>query len=171
MCQYFNDNENTVAARGKIVALNHPILTCAAKHYDLGDQIVKTSLNIEGATCIRRVSYEKVGGYNPKIFGHEGQELGYRLTYASKDIIVYIPHAIFRHDLFKGIFAMKNKAKRIVIAESTDRAENEKIKNVIQKELMIEDGRDISRKIIGQVINRLFKILKMYYRINSRTKL
>jgi hypothetical protein len=69
-----------LAARGKIVALNHPILTCAAKHYDLGDQIVKTSLNIEGATYIRRVSYENVGGYNPKIFGHEGQELGYRLT-------------------------------------------------------------------------------------------
>jgi GT2 family glycosyltransferase len=167
MCQYFDENPNTVAARGKIVALNHPILTCAAKHYDLGDNIIETNLNIEGATCIRRLNYEKVGGYNPNIFGHEGQELGSRLTENSNQKIVYIPQAILQHDFFNDFAAMKNKAKRMIIAESKSHIDSENIQLSVKKDILI-DKRTIGKKVIGVFVNRIFKLMKFYYKISLK---
>lgn len=167
MCQYFDENSNVVAARGKIVALHHPILTCAAKHYDLGGNIVETSLNIEGATCIRRLNYEQSGGYNSYIFGHEGQELGHRLVENSNQKIVYIPQAIFKHDFFTGFTAMKNKAKRMVKTESKKHKESEKIKLAVKKDRLI-DKRNIGKKVIGVFVDRIFKFLKFVYQIKLK---
>jgi GT2 family glycosyltransferase len=161
----FEKNSDFIAARGKIKFLNHPILTAAAPHYDRGNKISESILDIEGATCIRRNAYELVKGYDERIFGNEGKELGNRLLdkipYGK---IVYIPEAILYHDLFKGVAHLFSKAQRMAYAESNSHPALKELQNIRNNQkLVLIDGRTKLNKMIGGLVLKVYKLAVFYY--------
>ena len=168
MLTAFEENPNLIAARGKIIALNHPLFTSAAAHYDCGSKRCNSTLDIEGATCIRKDAYELVKGYDENIFGNEGIELGSRLKSSIPNgKILYIPEAIFKHDLFKGIIHMLSKAKRMAYSESAIHPSALKLKNTQENKIPpLPDGRSKFQKSIGKLVIKVYKVAVLYYRKN-----
>jgi GT2 family glycosyltransferase len=62
----------------------------------LGDSVLESPLEIECNCAVRRKEFLRVGGFNPKLFGHEGVDLSYRLRNSGK--LLYIPSVIIYHD-------------------------------------------------------------------------
>jgi GT2 family glycosyltransferase len=163
----FDEDRNLIAARGKIRALSHPILTSAASHYHRGPKTCLSMLDIEGATCIRRDAYETVNGYDDRIFGNEGKELGHRLLQAfPSGKILYIPGAVLYHDLFKGLGHLLSKAKRMAYAESHAHPAAKKLKesSSINKILLLPDGRLKWERMTGKLVLKVYKLAVSYYR-------
>jgi hypothetical protein len=70
----------------------NPLLT----HYDMGTNVVQSSIDMEGNSSFPRSILLKVGGYHPQFYNGEGWELSYRTVRqfgdASREI--YYPDAI-----------------------------------------------------------------------------
>ena len=54
-------------------------------------------LTTEGNSAVRRDVFLTIGGFNSKLYGHEGIDLSYRLRNLGKQL--YIPSIIIYHDL------------------------------------------------------------------------
>lgn len=167
MIRVFEADPDIIAARGRVKYLHHPLLTSAAPHYNGGEKMADCVLDIEGATCIRREAYEAVGGYLAGLFGHEGVELTYRLLqrFPGKRI-VYVPDAILRHDLYKGLRHLASKAKRVARAESGRHPAASHVA-IAQEHLQsrtLPDGRTFVQKLCGEMVDTLFRSLKRLYK-------
>jgi GT2 family glycosyltransferase len=116
----FERDPSVMAARGRVLPLDHPVLSSIASHYDRGAERCPDWLIIEGMTAIRREAYEAVEGYDPALFGHEGIELSFRLIERFPEgEICYLPNMVLHHDFASSWAELWSKARRM--ARASDR--------------------------------------------------
>ena len=86
-----------VAVRGRIAPKSGNGLK--GNHYDLGDCLKPAPPTTEGFSAWQAVAFEKYGGFDPLLAGHEGMDLCCRMlgeTEAKQ--FLYQPGAVMRHD-------------------------------------------------------------------------
>jgi glycosyltransferase involved in cell wall biosynthesis len=112
--------------RGKCIPKTKSIYNALAQHYDLGEQIVPFYNNLEGNSSYNRGFLLSIGGFAPKLWGHEGIELTARAVETCGDAgrFIYYPEAVIYHDYadsfrkyFKKVLRHTRNARQL-IAES-----------------------------------------------------
>ena len=100
-----------LALRGRIQPKT-PTATPTPKHYDLGETELPCEFNLEGNMVIRRSLFQKLGGFDPLMFGHEGKALSqqWHNHFSGKDIR-YCPELIIHHD-WRAAEKLDNKRER-----------------------------------------------------------
>jgi GT2 family glycosyltransferase len=92
----FSD-KSIVAVRGKIIPKTEDsVYNLLPTNYDLGTSILESPLTTEGNCAVRKKDFLEIGGFNPKLYGHEGLELSYKLIKNGKQL--YIPDVVIYHD-------------------------------------------------------------------------
>lgn len=89
-------DQSIAVIRGKLMPKSNNIYTFMSKTYDLGESVLDSPLTLEGNSAVRRKDFLNVGGFDPKLFGHEGIDLSYRLVNHGRQL--YIPDAVIYHD-------------------------------------------------------------------------
>lgn len=100
--------------RGKVLPKSKAIYNCKSQHYDLGDEIIPSVIDIEGNSSFKKFILDDVGGFDPDLFihKHEGIDITYRILKKYGDDInksIYYPKAVIYHDYAKGFFNFLNK--------------------------------------------------------------
>ena len=110
----FRTNEGVAAARGRVEGKSDSLLNDLARAYDLGDSRIPAIINTEGNCGIRRLDFDQVGGFDEKMFGHEGAEISSRLiaNRGSDEAIVYEPSAVIHHDYVDSVGGYLKKRYR-----------------------------------------------------------
>ena len=86
-----------VAARGRI--LTKHTKGPSSPHYDLGLEQRPATLNVEGNMVIRKQDFSKVEGFDPLMYGYEGEELTLRLLKLYPErALQYSPDLVISHD-------------------------------------------------------------------------
>lgn len=93
-------NRAPLGVRGKVLPKTDCLYNCLAFHYNLGEELVPTYIDMENNASFRREVLVNVGGFNPLVFYGEGAELTYRIfnKYGGHDQFLYQPHAVVYHD-------------------------------------------------------------------------
>jgi glycosyltransferase involved in cell wall biosynthesis len=92
-----------LALRGRVLPKENKKNNKPPNHYDLGHYPLPALLTTEGNMAIRKEVFEQVRGFNPLLFGCEGNELSYRclINFPGRDIY-YWPGMIIYHDFAIG---------------------------------------------------------------------
>lgn len=104
-----------IALRGRSVPLNkrNPYNDLAS-HYDLGERIIPSLINLEGNSSFKKAPLLEVGGFKPElvIYGHEGSELTYRLIkrFGDPNKIIYYPDAVIYHNYIDNFWVLIKKS-------------------------------------------------------------
>jgi len=103
-----------LALRGRIQPKS-PTATAQPKHYDLGETEQPSEFNLEGNMVIRRSLFQKLGRFDPLMFGHEGKALTqqWRLHFPGKDIL-YCPDLVIRHDWVEAEKLTNKRARQAI---------------------------------------------------------
>lgn len=163
-----------VAVRGKAVALDHPILTTMAAHYDRGATEREDLLTLEGASAIRRDAWDAAGGYDVSRAFHEGLELSMRLLATRPEArMMYTPRAVLRHDFFKGLGHLLQKAR--MMAAATNRVKEEadpQLEAVIvrARSYRQNDGRPSWARLVGAILGKVYNWTIALYRWRLRRR-
>jgi len=107
------ENPNFYAIRGKVIPKNDYIYNHMQSHYDMGDTPMPYYLNLECIVAIKKTEFDAVGGWDDTLYGHEGEELTYRLIdrYGAENC-QYHPGLVFRHDYSDGLLKFLKKGNR-----------------------------------------------------------
>jgi len=101
------------AARGRVVPKTDTIFNAFQSHYDAGDDAIPFSLNLEGITLINKDKLLSVGAWNTELFGHEGEELSFRLVQKyGQQGCQYQPGLVLRHDFSDSLLKLLDKVDR-----------------------------------------------------------
>ncbi|MDP2216518.1 MAG: glycosyltransferase family A protein [Methanolobus sp.] len=89
-----------LALRGKSLPKTTNIYNYFAVSYDLGDEIIPWTIDLEGNSSFKKNVLLEVEGFNPNLWGHEGIEISYRILekYGDKNKLIYSPNPIIYHD-------------------------------------------------------------------------
>lgn len=88
-----------IGLRGRVLPKTGDKNNSLIHHYDLGNTVVPSDVNVEGNSAFRKEVYEKMGGMEPLLFGHEGYELSYRISKKyGKYALIYWPETVIFHD-------------------------------------------------------------------------
>jgi glycosyltransferase involved in cell wall biosynthesis len=102
MLRHFKD-PSVIAARGRILFNEHRYFTTLATHYDHGWDVIDDTLATEGHMAVRRDHALRAGGFDERLFGHEGLELTYRLLRDTPEgRVLYAPDVVMHHDFVRG---------------------------------------------------------------------
>jgi glycosyltransferase involved in cell wall biosynthesis len=99
-----HQQESILGVRGKIIPKTRSVYNKLALHYNLGDQVVPSYVDMENNASFPREVLLEVGGFNPEVFAGEGAELSYRITkrYGNPASLIYWPGAVVYHDFSTG---------------------------------------------------------------------
>ena len=116
-----HESPHILAVRGKILPVTDAIYNYLVGHYDLGEEVCEMTINMEANCSFKRHILEKVDGFNDDLFGHEGDELSYRIFRASGDRkgMIYYPQAVIYHDYANSLSKYIKKQIRHLRAEET----------------------------------------------------
>ncbi len=90
-------DQATVAIRGKILPKStNNIYTLMSNTYDLGESILDSPITLEGNCAVRRKEFLNVDGFDPKLYGHEGVDLSYKLLNYGRQL--YVPNVVIYHN-------------------------------------------------------------------------
>lgn len=105
---------SVLGVQGKGLPKRLPFYCHFQSHYDLGPTIKPAVIGQEGNSSYKKRVLNKVGGFDPELFGAEGLELSYRIfqKYKQPRGIIYSPEAIIYHDFAKGFFDYLEKCYR-----------------------------------------------------------
>ena len=108
---------DTIGVRGRIVPLNPG--GRAGPHYDLGNEVKENaSFNLEGNMAIKHSVFKAAGGFDPLMFGHEGNELAERCQRTTPNgKIRYWPALVLKHDFADGK-QLASKRQRQALGEA-----------------------------------------------------
>lgn len=108
-----NENPNFYAIRGKVIAKNDYIYNYMQSHYDMGDKAIPYYLNLECIVAIKKTEFDAVGCWDDDLYGHEGEELTYRLLnrYGPENC-QYHPGLVFHHDYSDCLLKYLKKGNR-----------------------------------------------------------
>ncbi len=106
--------QNIFCLRGKALPRSKTIYNCIPYHYDLGDEIIPSPINLEGNSSFKKSILDDVGGFDPDLFinGHEGIDITYRILKNFNFNIskcIYYPKAVIYHDYANSIFEVLRK--------------------------------------------------------------
>jgi GT2 family glycosyltransferase len=109
-----------LALRGRIMPKS-PTTTSQPKQYDLGETEQPSEFNLEGNIVVRRTLFQKLGGFDPLMFGHEGKALTrqWRSHVHGKDIR-YCPELIIYHDFAVAENIAKKRDRQAIGNEYLD---------------------------------------------------
>jgi glycosyltransferase involved in cell wall biosynthesis len=108
-----SENPDFYAIRGKIIPKNDYLYNYMQSHYGLGDKPIPYFLNLEGIVAIRKKEFDVVGGWNDTLYGHEGEELTYRLLdHFGPENCQYHPGLLFYHDFSDCLLKYLKKSDR-----------------------------------------------------------
>lgn len=105
-----------VGLRGRVLPKTGVIYNDLQSHYDLGEEVRPSYINVEGNSSFLKEPLVKVGGFNPEMFiFYEGPELSYRLykECGDKDKMIYYPRAIIYHDYAATLVDYLNKRRKL----------------------------------------------------------
>lgn len=93
-------NYQIAGLRGRVLPKRDLIYNDLQDHYDLGNLIQESYIELEGNCSFRKDILIEVGGFNSDLFGAEGLELSYRIVnrFENKEKLIYYPEAIIYHD-------------------------------------------------------------------------
>jgi len=99
---------NIYALRGKCLPKTKSVYNYFAIHYDLGDNVIHSFIDLEGNSSFKRDILTQVGGFNTNLdggAGHEGLEISRRVINETKnrDSIIYYPNAVIYHNYSKSL--------------------------------------------------------------------
>ena len=108
---------NIIGLRGKSLPKTLNIYNYLVSHYDYGNQIMPSIINLEGNSSFKRDILIEVGGFNPELLGaggYEGLELTYRIIkkYDDKSKLIYYPNTVIYHDYSPNFIKYIKKALR-----------------------------------------------------------
>ncbi len=94
------DRFDIVGLRGRACPKTPVAGQINARVYDRGDKPFPTFCNQEGNSAWRREVFQAMGGMDPLLFGHEGNDLSYRIFKKSGKAngVIYWPAAVIYHD-------------------------------------------------------------------------
>jgi len=90
--------------RGKVLPKIGTEVNQRAVNYDLGDEPFPTYCNQEGNSAFLRDIFLDTNGMDPLLFGHEGNDLSYRIAqkYKMLNKVIYWPETVIYHDYGDG---------------------------------------------------------------------
>jgi len=108
---------NILGLRGKSLPRTSTIYNYLVSHYDYGNQIIPSIINLEGNSSFKRDMLIEIGGFNPELLGaggYEGLELTYRIIkkYEDKNKLIYYPNTVIYHDYSSNFIKYLKKALR-----------------------------------------------------------
>lgn len=107
------EHPNFYAIRGKVIPKNNYIYNYMQSHYDMGKEPIPYFLNLECIVAIRKKEFDEVGGWDDTLYGHEGEELTYRLLeHFGPENCQYHPGLVFRHDFSDCLLKYLKKDER-----------------------------------------------------------
>jgi glycosyltransferase involved in cell wall biosynthesis len=111
---YAHQGMNVRGVRGKILPKTNTIYNCLAYHYNLGEEVVPSYIDMEGCASFRKMDLIEVGGFNPQVFAGEGSEISYRLIkrFGIPESLIYWPQAIIYHDFSTTLINLLRKTLR-----------------------------------------------------------
>lgn len=90
------ETTKALGIRGRVIASSPDL---GARHYDLGDNRLRSIPNCEGISAWQKTALMAVEGFNPLLFGHEGIELCARVIAKTSSLeFFYEPKAVLFHD-------------------------------------------------------------------------
>jgi GT2 family glycosyltransferase len=110
-----HDEEDIVAARGRVCPRHDTIYNRLQRHYDLGSEPCPYFINIEGNASFDRETFLEHGGFLEALdgrAGHEGLELTYRMVAdgsIDREQVVYHPEAVIYHDYARTVLEFVRK--------------------------------------------------------------
>lgn len=108
-----SENPDLYAIRGKIIPKNNYLYNYMQSHYDMGERPMPYFLNLEGIVAIRKKEFDEAGGWDDTLYGHEGEELTYRLLeHFGPENCQYHPGLVFRHDFSDCLLKYLKKDER-----------------------------------------------------------
>jgi len=158
-----------LAVRGKVIALDHPVLSSMCRSYDLGPREAEDMITLEGGCCIRRTAFEDVDGYDASRSYHEGLDLSARILAAHPEgRFLYTPRAVMRHDFVKGWRHMLEKARMLADADrrlaSSDEPDLRRILDRLDRLRRAQgDGRSTWQKVTGTGLGLIFRSVRSWY--------
>lgn len=89
-----------LGVRGKILPKTDSPYNKLALHYNLGDQVLTSYVDMENNASFWRETLVQVGGFNPTVFAGEGAELSYRIVkkFGGPERLIYWPNVVVYHD-------------------------------------------------------------------------
>jgi len=124
-----------LAVRGKILPVTDAIYNYLVGHYDLGEEVCEMTINMEANCSFKRHILEKVDGFNDDLFGHEGDELSYRIFQASGDRkgMIYFPQAVIYHDYANSLSKyIKKQIRHLRVEEIFDSMQDQDMKEFLK---------------------------------------
>jgi glycosyltransferase involved in cell wall biosynthesis/radical SAM superfamily enzyme YgiQ (UPF0313 family) len=108
-----------VGLRGKAYSKNRVKGATNPPVCDRGHRAFPTFCNQEGNSAWRRDIYQRLGGMDPLLFGHEGNDLSFRVyrELGEANRVIYWPRAVIYHDYGDKV---KAEQKRAVYEHNTD---------------------------------------------------
>jgi glycosyltransferase involved in cell wall biosynthesis len=111
--QILVENPDFYAIRGKVIPKKNRIYNYMQSHYDIGEWPIPYFLNLECIVAIRKREFDAVGGWNDSLYGHEGEELTYRLLDRfGPENCQYHPDLVFHHDFSDCLLKYLKKDER-----------------------------------------------------------
>ena len=106
-----------LAVRGKCLPRTKNELNLLAFHYDLGENIIPSFIDLEGNSSFKRKELIQVGGFEESLpiqGGYEGTDVSLRLIRLSgnPDSIIYSPAPVIRHDYAPNPIKLIKKGMR-----------------------------------------------------------
>jgi GT2 family glycosyltransferase len=104
------------AVRGRIGPKSGSGLT--GNHYDLGEDLKPAPPTTEGFSAWQAEAFEKYGGFDPLLAGHEGMDLCCRmLGEVDTERFLYQPGALMRHDYAEDDRQHAQKAEKLRLSD------------------------------------------------------
>jgi glycosyltransferase involved in cell wall biosynthesis len=105
------ESHGAIAVRGKVVPRTPESLT--PPHYDRGDLVVPSVPDAEGISVWDRVEFQRFGGFDGLLAGHEGLHLMCRMfRFHGPYAFLYTPDAVLHHDFNDSKAGLQQKERR-----------------------------------------------------------
>ena len=98
------DTYDIYGLRGRALPKTGPDANNHTTSYNRGDKAFCTFCNQEGNSAFLKKIYLSLGGMDPLLFGHEGNDLTYRIIkqFNRRDAVIYWPQTVIYHDYGTG---------------------------------------------------------------------
>ena len=138
-------DQKLIGLRGRIVGKSDGQPN-RSPHYCYGNMPKEARFNLEGNMVIRRQDFQKVGGFDPLMFGHEGNDLTRRLIkqFPNK-IINYWPKLVIQHDYAINYALQKKNARKALADDYMDYIKNHPLSTGVS--ILVRAGEDLPAAI------------------------
>jgi glycosyltransferase involved in cell wall biosynthesis len=163
---------NALGVRGKVIPKKENLYNHLALHYNLGNAIIISYVEMENNCSFPRSVLIEVGGFNPNFFGAEGLELSYRIfkKFGQHDRLLYYPDAIIYHDYSYNLKKFIQKTTRHAKVKTLIENDYPDMSKFIQfyQPFPFADIPWPKNKIDSVKLSSLIRLQKMIYKLESR---